>query len=62
MKYLLPFFIVFGCFFNLNAQLKVGDWRMHISSYKANDLIEANDAVYVVLDKGLLEYDLSTGE
>lgn len=54
-------FLLFGAV-NLNAQLGVEEWRMHVSPYSTQDLMYANGAVYVVLEKGILEYEISTGE
>ena len=44
------------------AQVGMGQWRMHISPFTGQDIVTANDAVYISLNSGLLEYDLEFGE
>lgn len=62
MKQIVTIFIMlFGATF-LNAQLGVGEWRMHVSPYSTHNLIQAKGAIYVALEKGILEYEVSTGE
>ncbi len=44
------------------AQLGMGKWRMHISPYQAIDVAQGNNAIYTILSRGMLEYDLEAGE
>ncbi|MGM0478251.1 MAG: hypothetical protein ACQERC_03430 [Bacteroidota bacterium] len=44
------------------AQIGMGQWKMHISPYQAIDVAQGNNAVYAILSRGMLEYDLSAGE
>lgn len=44
------------------SQIGMGKWRMHISPYEAIDVAQGNNAVYAILSRGLLEYDLEAGE
>ncbi|MEX2485181.1 MAG: hypothetical protein WED10_11495 [Brumimicrobium sp.] len=52
---ILPFNIVL-------SQVGMGEWRMHISPNKAIDVAHGDGAVYAILSRGLLEYDLTAGE
>jgi len=45
-----------------HAQVGMEQWKMHISPYQAIDVAQGNNAVYAILSRGLLEYDLSAGE
>lgn len=51
-------------FFALSSfsQVGMGQWRMHISPYEAIDVAQGNNAIYTILSRGLLEYDLDAGE
>ncbi len=44
------------------SQVGMGQWKMHISPYQAIDVAQGNNAVYAILSRGLIEYDLSAGE
>lgn len=44
------------------TQVGMGEWRMHISPNSAIDLVEGKDAVYAILENGMLEYDLEQSE
>jgi hypothetical protein len=48
-------------FFGL-TQVGMGEWRMHISPNSAIDVVEGKDAVYAIMENGLLEHDLEAGE
>ncbi len=48
--------------FSSFSQIGMGKWRMHISPYEAIDVAQGNNAVYAILSRGLLEYDLDAGE
>lgn len=57
------FFIIFLSFMtHANAQVGMGEWRMHISPNQAIDVVEGDGAIYAILSRGLLEYDLTQGE
>jgi len=57
---LLFLLIVFSNF--ASTQVGMGKWRMHVSPYEALDVVEGNKTVYAALSKGLLEYDIESGE
>src|SRR5690554_932409 len=44
------------------SQLGMGEWRMHVSPNSAIDVVHGENAVYAILEKGMLEYDLASGE
>jgi hypothetical protein len=44
------------------TQIGMGEWRMHISPYTGQEVASGNNAVYISLQSGLLEYDLEFGE
>jgi hypothetical protein len=44
------------------SQVEMGKWRMHISPYQAIDVAQGNNAIYTILSRGLMEYDLDAGE
>lgn len=44
------------------SQVGMGNWRMHISPNTAIDIVEGKEAVYAILENGMLEYDLEAGE
>lgn len=48
--------------FSTFSQVGMGKWRMHISPYEAIDVAHGNNAIYTILSRGLLEYDLDAGE
>jgi hypothetical protein len=43
-------------------QVGMGKWRMHISPYEAIDVVKGNNTVYAALSRGLMEYDIESGE
>ena len=62
MKFILSLVItVFISFFS-KAQVGMEQWRMHVSPFDAIDVAQGNNAVYAILSRGLLEYDLDAGE
>lgn len=44
------------------SQIGMGKWRMHISPYQAVDVVDRGKTIYSALSKGLLEYDIESGE
>lgn len=44
------------------TQIGMGEWRMHISPNSAIDIVEGDNAVYAIMQNGLLEHDLEAGE
>ncbi len=44
------------------AQIGTGQWRLHVPSRSAIDVIHNNEKVYAVFSDGLLEYDPGSGE
>ena len=44
------------------SQLGMGEWRMHISPNSAIDVVEGKESVYAILQNGLFEHDIATGE
>lgn len=56
-------FILICCSTLVFSQVGMGKWRMHISPYEALDVVEGdNGTVYAALSRGLLEYDIESGE
>lgn len=53
---------VLGLAFGSISQIGMGEWRMHISPNSAIDVVEGKDAVYSILQNGMLEHDIETGE
>jgi hypothetical protein len=47
---------------SLSAQIGMGRWRTHISPKAGVQVAYGNNAVYIALQNGLLEYDLTAGE
>jgi hypothetical protein len=62
MKLILSLIVIVFSTHLLNAQVGVDQWRMHISPFDAIDVAQGNNAVYAILSRGLLEYDLDAGE
>ncbi len=46
----------------LHAQIGMGDWRLHIASRKAIDVVAGNQKVYVAYENGMMVYDLESQE
>ena len=57
---LLLIFILFTS--GLSAQVGTGQWRFHIPTSEAVDVVALNDRVFVAYNNGLGEYDLSSSE
>jgi ligand-binding sensor domain-containing protein len=58
------FLVLSFCFFlnQLHAQVGTGQWRMHLSSQNCFDVAIGNGTVLGALTKGVIEYDIETGE
>jgi hypothetical protein len=61
-KQFIVFSIVLFAFFQLSAQVGMGRWRMHVSPKTGVAVAKKNDAVFIALENGLLEYDFKAGE
>lgn len=48
--------------FASNAQIGMGQWRMHIPASEAIDVAAGNGLVMTALTSGVLEYDIAAGE
>ncbi len=57
---LLLIFILFSA--SLSAQVGTGQWRFHIPTSEAVDVVALNDRVFVAYHNGLGEYDFSSKE
>lgn len=59
-------FVIIACFLvissSFNAQIGMGEWRMHHPITKAIDLAVGNNSVLAALSSGVIEYDESAGE
>lgn len=53
-------FLLFS--FGLSAQVGTGQWRLHVPSSRAIDVVALNDRIYTAYENGLSEYDLSSNE
>ena len=53
-------FLLFS--FGLSAQVGTGQWRLHVPSSKAIDVVALGDRVYTAYENGLSEYDFSSKE
>lgn len=62
MKLKIIFLLLILPFNFVLSQVGMGEWRMHISPNKAIDVAHGDGAVYAILSRGLLEYDLTAGE
>jgi hypothetical protein len=62
MKLTTFIFVFLGICSSAYSQVGMGKWRMHISPNQALDVVEGNGSVYAALSRGLLEYDIASGE
>jgi len=44
------------------SQLGMGEWKMYISPNSAIDVVKGKDAIYAIMENGLLEHDIETSE
>lgn len=62
MKLILSYILtVFVASLSL-TQVGIGEWRMHISPFAGNQVVTANNAAYLALENGILEYDYEFSE
>lgn len=61
MKFLLFCCTVFFAFFSF-AQVEMGQWRFHVATNKAIDVVGGNNKVFAAYENGLLEYELENNE
>lgn len=47
---------------NVTAQVGTGQWRLHVPSNKAIDVVAENNVVYTAFEAGLMEYDIASSE
>lgn len=47
---------------SLFAQIGMDQWKLHVSPNTTVDLVIADNIIYTILEKGLLEYDMHTSE
>jgi len=59
---LLIYFILIGISQTINAQIGTGEWRLHVPSKSAHDVVAFSDRVYAAYVNGVSEYDFSAGE
>lgn len=62
MKLIGFLFLLIGFSSLTFSQVGLGKWRMHISPFDALDVVNRNGTVYTALSKGILEYDVESGE
>lgn len=56
--------IIFALFltWNVTAQVGTGQWRLHVPSKTALDVVAENNVVYTAFESGLMEYDIASSE
>lgn len=47
---------------NVFGQIGTGQWRLHVPSRRAIDVVEGNGTIFTAFESGLMEYDLSSKE
>lgn len=62
MMRLLILILCFGWSYGLSSQIGMENWRMHVSPDRAVDMVPVNNTLYILLEKGLFEFDTKTGE
>lgn len=62
MMRVLILILCFGWSISLFSQIGMGQWRMHVSPDKAIDMVPVGNTLYILLEKGLFEYDIESGE
>ncbi|MEY4605042.1 MAG: hypothetical protein RIT43_2334 [Bacteroidota bacterium] len=61
--HMLKFLLFVLCPFTLLfSQTGTGEWRLHVPNRKCLDVVKGNGMVYSAYDKGIVEYDISSGE
>lgn len=59
---LLIIFLLLGIIQPLTAQVGTGQWRLHVPSKNAHDVVAFNNRVYAAYVNGVSEYDFASGE
>ena len=54
--------ILLFCSFSLTAQIGTGQWRLHMSSKEAIEVVALNDRVFTAYNTGISEYNYSSKE
>lgn len=49
-------------YFSIQAQIGMGEWRLHVPSRKAVDVAAGNGLVYAAFESGILEYNVADDE
>ena len=62
MKLVLLYILMFVFSGFSFSQVGMGEWRMHISPFVGNQVVTANNAAYLALENGVLEYDYEFNE
>lgn len=61
MKKLLAVLLLLICA-NVQAQIGVGQWRLHIPANQTSDVVSCNNLIYTAYENGLSEYDPESNE
>lgn len=61
MRLLISLFVI-GLIHTSTAQVGTGQWRLHIPSKNAHDVVAFNNRVYAAYVNGVSEYDFASGE
>ena len=59
MRLLFFFFLIS---LNANSQIGTGQWRFHVPSKEAIEVVALSSKVYVAFEQGINEFDYSSGE
>lgn len=61
MRLLIYLFLI-GLSQTVNAQIGTGQWRLHVPSKSAHDVVAFDDRIYAAFVSGVSEYDIASGE
>jgi len=61
MRLLITLFVI-GLIHTATAQVGTGQWRLHVPSKNAHDVVAFNNRVYAAYVNGVSEYDFASGE
>jgi ligand-binding sensor domain-containing protein len=61
MRLLITLFVI-GLIHTVTAQVGTGQWRLHVPSKNAHDVVAFNNRVYAAYVNGVSEYDFASGE
>ncbi len=61
MRLLITLFVI-GLIHTETAQVGTGQWRLHVPSKNAHDVVAFNNRVYAAYVNGVSEYDFASGE